>query len=150
MAMAMPSLIREVPGARLFLAGRRKKGPRLRDLCRELGLCNREDMHRAFQGVDAFIFASLASEGFPLVLLEAMALNVSVMASRIEMIHHGESGLHFSPGDPDDLVASLAEHAKDAVRKEADRQSRPQTGPRRIQCGKRRLSSGGMRPDGGG
>ena len=82
MAMAMPSLIREVPGARLFLAGRGKKGPRLRDLCRELGLCNREDMHRAFQGVDAFIFASLASEGFPLVLLEAMALNVSVMASR--------------------------------------------------------------------
>ena len=58
MAMAMPSLIREVPGARLFLKGRGKKGPRLRDLCRELGLCNREDMHHVFQGVDAFIFAS--------------------------------------------------------------------------------------------
>ena len=58
MAMAMPSLIREVPGARLFLMERGKKGPRLRDLCRELGLCNREDMHHVFQGVDASIFAS--------------------------------------------------------------------------------------------
>ena len=58
-------------------------------------------MHHVFQGVDAFIFASLASEGFPLVLLEAMALNVSVVTIRIEpmgeMIHHGESGLYFSP-----------------------------------------------------
>ncbi len=128
MAMAMPSLIREVPGARLFLAGGGEEEPRLRGLCRELGLGDRvqflgvrDDLHRVFQGMDAFIFAPLASEGFPLVLLEAMALSVPVVASRIEpmgeMIHHGKSGLLFSPGDPDDLAASLAELAKDGGRR---------------------------------
>lgn len=126
--MAMPSLLRQVPSARLFLAGGGEEEPRLRSLCRELKLDDRvqflgvrDDIHRLFQGADAFVFASLASEGFPLVPLEAMALKVPVVASRIEpmgeMIDHGESGLLFSPGDPDDLALALTELAKDEGRK---------------------------------
>ncbi len=126
--MAMPSLLRQVPGARLFLAGGGEEEPRLRSLCRELKLDScvqflgvRNDIHQLFQGADAFVFTSLASEGFPLVPLEAMALNVPVVASRIEpmreMINHGESGLLFSPGDPDDLALAITELAADESRK---------------------------------
>ena len=56
-----------------------------------------------------------------MVPLEAMALNVPVVASRIEpmreMINHGESGLLFSPGDPDDLALAITELAADESRK---------------------------------
>jgi glycosyltransferase involved in cell wall biosynthesis len=63
-------------------------------------------------------------EGLPIVLMEAMALGVPVVASRVagvpELIEDGLEGLLFRPGDWDDLAAKMrsllnGEVARDAM-----------------------------------
>jgi len=58
-----------------------------------------------------FIFPSILYEGFPLSLLEAMALGKPIIASdlgpRREMIEDGVSGLLFEAGNPKDLRAKI-------------------------------------------
>lgn len=50
-------------------------------------------------------------EGIPVVILEAMASGVPVVASRLsgipEVVHHGRTGLLVAPGDPGDLASAL-------------------------------------------
>jgi len=130
MVRAMEKLQPAVPRARLYLAGGGEEEESLRGLSRSLILGDRvvflgvrDDTHRVFQAADAVLFASLASEGFPLVPLEAMALGVPVVASRIEpmgeLIEDGATGLLFTPGDPDALAGVLAGLARDEARRTA-------------------------------
>ncbi len=130
MVRAMEKLLPAVPRARLYLAGGGEEEESLRGLSRSLSLGGRvvflgvrDDTHRVFQAADAFLFASLASEGFPLAPLEAMALGVPVAASRIEpmgeLIEDGATGLLFSPGDPDALAGVLAGLARNEARRTA-------------------------------
>ncbi|HEY2736747.1 MAG TPA: glycosyltransferase family 4 protein [Polyangiales bacterium] len=57
------------------------------------------------------VVPSLWYEGMPMVILEAFACGVPVVASRLgsmaEMIRHAENGLLFEPGDPSDLRRQL-------------------------------------------
>jgi glycosyltransferase involved in cell wall biosynthesis len=50
-------------------------------------------------------------EGLPLTIAEAFACGVPVLASRIgsmvELVEDGRTGLHFTPGDPEDLAAKV-------------------------------------------
>jgi glycosyltransferase involved in cell wall biosynthesis len=50
-------------------------------------------------------------EGIPVVLIEAMASGVPVVASRLsgipELVHHEQTGLLAQPGDVDDLCAAI-------------------------------------------
>ena len=130
MVRAVEKLLPLVPRARLYLAGGGEEEEGLRGLSRSLNLGGRvvflgvrDDAHRVFQAADAVLFASLASEGFPLVPLEAMALGVPVAASRIEpmgeLIEDGATGLLFTPGDPDALAGVLAGLARDEARRTA-------------------------------
>lgn len=130
MVRAMEKLQPAVPRARLYLAGGGEEEESLRGLSRSLILGDRvvflgvrDDTHRVFQAADAVLFASLASEGFPLVPLEAMALGVPVVASRIEpmgeLLEDGATGLLFTPGDPDALAGVLAGLARDEARRTA-------------------------------
>jgi glycosyltransferase involved in cell wall biosynthesis len=52
-------------------------------------------------------------EGFPMVILEAYACATPVIASRIgslaEIVHDGETGFHFEPGNPTDLALKVNE-----------------------------------------
>jgi glycosyltransferase involved in cell wall biosynthesis len=59
-----------------------------------------------------FIFTSTWYEGFPRVISEAYARGTPIVASAIgpiaEVVANGRTGLHFRPGDVDDLVAKVA------------------------------------------
>jgi glycosyltransferase involved in cell wall biosynthesis len=61
--------------------------------------------------MDLFVLSSLFGEGLPMVVLEAMAAGVPVIASDVEgiseAVRHGQDGVIVPPGDPDKLAESL-------------------------------------------
>ena len=68
------------------------------------------------------IFPSLWFEGFPVTIAEAFACGVPVIASRLgamaEIVRDGRTGLHFAPGDAQDLAAKVGwawEHPADML-----------------------------------
>jgi glycosyltransferase involved in cell wall biosynthesis len=66
-----------------------------------------EEMRRAV----ALVMPSLWYENYPRTLVEAFALGLPVIASRIgalaTLVHEGRTGLLFEPGNPADLAAKL-------------------------------------------
>lgn len=85
-------------------------GGRLRVIThRDLG-GDRETLLAAIGVADAFALPSL-QEGLPLALIEAMAVGLPVISTRINAIHeaidHGVTGLLIPPGDVDALVDAL-------------------------------------------
>ncbi len=118
---AFDVLIRSVakrPGTRLVILGEGGDRPRLEALIGELGVGNRvvlpgwqSDVRGYFEAFDLFALPSLR-EGLPNVLLEAMALEVPCIATRIagipKLIQHGENGMLVEPGDQDGFDTALA------------------------------------------
>jgi glycosyltransferase involved in cell wall biosynthesis len=81
------------------------------------GLVPNEDVGRVLADADVLIVPSLWYENSPVVIQEAFAVGVPVIASRIgalaEKVRHGENGLFFPPGEAvalRKLVDSLIEH----------------------------------------
>jgi glycosyltransferase involved in cell wall biosynthesis len=70
------------------------------------------------RSIDVFVMPS-ESEGFPNALLEAMACQCCVIASRVggipEMVSDGLSGLLFSAGNAEELTARLVSVVDDDV-----------------------------------
>jgi glycosyltransferase involved in cell wall biosynthesis len=60
------------------------------------------------KGAEFFIFPSVWYETMGIVLLEAYAVGLPVLGSRLgsrlSLIDHGRTGLHFHPNDQDDLL----------------------------------------------
>ena len=117
---AFDVLIRSVaklPGVRLRILGEGGDRPRLEALVRELGVADRvalpgwvSDVRGTFEAFDVFALPSLR-EGLPNVLLEAMALEVPCVATRIagipKLIQDGENGRLVEPGDQAGFDAAL-------------------------------------------
>jgi glycosyltransferase involved in cell wall biosynthesis len=63
------------------------------------------------QEANVLIFPSIWYEAFPLVIVEAFATGLPVIASKtgsmVALIDSGRTGLHFIPGDSDDLAAKI-------------------------------------------
>ncbi len=63
--------------------------------------------------MDLFVLPSLFGEGLPMVVLEAMAAGVPVVASRVEgvpeAVRHGIDGVLAQPGDPAALAEAIAQ-----------------------------------------
>jgi glycosyltransferase involved in cell wall biosynthesis len=76
------------------------------------GAIGQEEIGKHYARADVFVLPSFA-EGLPVVLVEAMATGLPVVASRItgipELVSEGESGLLSVPGDLDGLVDALGE-----------------------------------------
>jgi glycosyltransferase involved in cell wall biosynthesis len=78
------------------------------------------DVNDQLRKMDLFVLPSLYGEGMPMVVLEAMANAIPVVASRVEgipeVIRHDIDGLIVEPGDPIDLVNRLHEIIGDVRR----------------------------------
>ncbi len=90
----------------------------LTDAVRWTGLTR--DVEAELARMDLFVLPSLFGEGLPMVVLEAMAAGVPVVATRVEgvpeAIRHGQDGLLAEPGSP----RSLADLIAGVVRGDAD------------------------------
>lgn len=112
--------------AHLTVAGDGPKRPALVRRCNELGISHRvtwagavgqDSIPDYYAAADVFCTSSFA-EGVPVVLMEAMATELPVVATRIagipELVDHGVSGLLVSPGRADQVAAALERLADDS------------------------------------
>lgn len=69
------------------------------------------DVNKYFQEMDLFVLPSLFGEGLPMVILEAMANGVPVVAADVEgvaeAVRHETDGLVFEPGNVEALAESI-------------------------------------------
>ena len=72
-----------------------------------------QEVDREFPKMDILVLPSLFGEGMPMVILEAMATGVPVIASNVEgipeVLEHGQTGLVVPPGDAKQLAVVLAD-----------------------------------------
>ena len=95
----------------LLARARRAVPERLRGEVRFLGSCDRRTLRACHALADLCCAPSLGRESFGMVLLEAMAAGVPVIASDIggyaEVVDPGVDGLLVSPGDPESLAGAM-------------------------------------------
>jgi colanic acid/amylovoran biosynthesis glycosyltransferase len=144
---ALGGLRASQPGVKLRLVGDGPERPELEKLVSELQLGDRvtflgrlteTDTLAEIARSDILVLPSFM-EGLPIVLMEAMALGVPVIASRVagipELVEDGRGGLLFAPSKWDELAdcirrlltdqalyGSLAEHGKKKVADEFNAQ----------------------------
>jgi glycosyltransferase involved in cell wall biosynthesis len=117
------------PAARLLVVGDGAERGRLERLAHQLGIHDRvtfvgaqppEKMPSFLAAADVFVFPTERDEAAPLVLPQAMACGLPVVASRrggiTEVIDRpGENGLLIPPGDVEALVRATTTVSRDAV-----------------------------------
>jgi glycosyltransferase involved in cell wall biosynthesis len=73
------------------------------------GFCS--DVSAEFSHMHVFVLPSLYGEGMPMVVLEAMAVGLPVVATRVEgipeVVRHGQDGLLVAPGNDAELADIL-------------------------------------------
>jgi glycosyltransferase involved in cell wall biosynthesis len=76
-----------------------------------LGPVSHTEIIALMHGARFLLFPSIWYEGFPLAVVEAFACGLPVIASRLgtmsEIVDDGRTGLHFTPGDADDLAVQV-------------------------------------------
>ncbi len=85
------------------------------------GTAGQDRIHEHYAAADLFCLPSLG-EGVPVVLMEAMAMGVAVVATRVggvpELVEDGTSGRLVSPGSSKELAAAIADLAGDPALRE--------------------------------
>lgn len=115
------------PGLRLVVAGPgdldavdAEVPAALRDRVQLLGPVSEADKPGVYAAADLFVAPNLGGESFGIILLEAMATGVPVLASDLEAFRNvldgGRAGALFRTGDPADLAARAAELLDDPGR----------------------------------
>ena len=116
------------PDLRVSILGDGPHGPRIRARAATLGLSDivtflgarpSDDVARLLADADLLVLPSFA-EGVPVVLMEAMATGIPVIASAIagipELVEQGASGLLVPPGDLAALTHAIASLLNDPTR----------------------------------
>ncbi len=122
---AFKGVLEELGDATLLIVGGGPLKPRLRELCKELGIANRvrfvgvvprEQVPEFLAIADVFVLPS-TSEGLPKALLEALAMAKPVVATAapgiIDVIKHGREGLLVPIRDVERLKRALLKVLKD-------------------------------------
>jgi colanic acid/amylovoran biosynthesis glycosyltransferase len=126
---AVAELARRGCEAEVTLAGGGDLQPALERLAAERGIADRvsflgavgqDRLHDLYGRAAVFCLPSFA-EGVPVVLMEAMAMEVPVVSTRIagisELIAHGEEGMLVAPGRADQLADTLESLVSDRQRR---------------------------------
>jgi glycosyltransferase involved in cell wall biosynthesis len=115
---AFATVQRDMPSAQLWIVGDGALRGNLEAQARALGLAeaalflgNRPDVASLLGQVDVFAFSTTRDEGFGIVLIEAMAAGIPVVASDVaacrEVLADGEAGLLVPPSDPAALASTI-------------------------------------------
>ncbi len=126
---AAREVLRVEPDALFVLVGRGHLREELEAVAARLGIGDhvvftgfREDMLEIMATFDIFTLPSLW-EGLGIVLLEAMAFRLPIVASRVggitDVVVEGETGLLVPPRDPAALAAALVELLRDGEKRKA-------------------------------
>lgn len=103
----------------LVMVGDGPVGPTLKKLAQEKGITSidfrgrlpRSEAQEVVKGSSFMVLPSECYENFPMGMVEAFACGVPVIASRLgaleELIDNGRTGLHFSPGSPQELAEKV-------------------------------------------
>ena len=82
------------------------------------GLCSPGQVRHFLGEASLLILPSTCYEGFPMVIAEAFAAGVAVACAKLGspefIVQQGRTGVHFEPGDVDDMVAKLRPLAADS------------------------------------
>ncbi len=110
----------------LLIVGSGPAFDHLNNRTRELGLADTvefvgkvpyEETVKYYQQADVFVLPSMANEGLPMTIIEAMAAGLPVAASDIggipEAVTDGETGLLVKPGNMDELSTALSKLLRD-------------------------------------
>jgi glycosyltransferase involved in cell wall biosynthesis len=119
---AFATVVAEVPGAELQIAGAGPWRDRLVGFAQELNLSNHvtflgglSDTPQFMSQLDIFVLSSL-NEGLPLALLEAMAAGLPVVSTRAggvdEAAVDGQNAYLSAPGDSDGLAQAMIRMAR--------------------------------------
>ena len=123
---ALAQLKQRRPDIHLSVAGDGPDRARLEAQARRLGVAenvsflgyrSQQQVRELLAGTDVFVMSSFA-EGVPVVLMEAMAAHVAVVATRIagipELVEDGVSGFLVPPGDSHTVVEHVEQLLADA------------------------------------
>jgi L-malate glycosyltransferase len=114
---SLPEIAKTHPAIKVIFVGDGPFRGSLENLCCQLGVEDktiftgyRSDIKEFLSAIDIKVIPSLA-EGFPMVTLEAMAMEKPIVATRIdgitEQITDGVEGILIPPRDPDALAAAI-------------------------------------------
>ena len=117
---------RELPDVELSVVGDGPERQRLQGRApanvRFLGHLDRAEVQRLMGAAQFLVMPSICYEGFPMVIVEAFAAGLPVVASRIgsleEIVEPGVNGLLVVPSNPTQLAVSIGQLAHDPLRLE--------------------------------
>ena len=125
LAAALPEILRAVPGLRVLVAGPGDPAevtagmdPHGARVCEFLGPVSDGDKASLLRSVDLYIAPNTGGESFGIILIEAMAAGVAVLASDIpafvRVLDGGRAGANFTNEDPSDLARQIIRLIQDA------------------------------------
>jgi glycosyltransferase involved in cell wall biosynthesis len=120
---AIPKITENQPNSRFLFVGEGPLRNRLEDLAKSLNILQKviftgflAEVNEVLANIDVLVIPSVL-EGFPMVTLEAMAMQKPIVATHIpgisEQISDGEEGILVPPKDPRALAQAILLLAKD-------------------------------------